>query len=44
MGKHPRHFRMKQMLLCPILCPPPNPTDCYRLSAASGKSFGALHL
>jgi hypothetical protein len=30
--------------LCPILCPPPNPTECYLVSARRWKRQSALHL
>src|SRR5215472_1085748 len=30
--------------LCPILCPPPNPTECYPVSARRWKRQSALHL
>ena len=23
--------------LCPVLCPPPNPTECYRVSSGRGE-------
>ncbi len=32
------------MLLCPVLCPPPNPTECYRLPRSASNSKLALHL
>jgi hypothetical protein len=30
--------------LCPVLCPPPNPTDRYRVSAPPSKCTKSLHL
>jgi len=30
--------------LCPVLCPPPNPTKCYRVSAHRTKYTKSWHL
>jgi hypothetical protein len=32
------------MTTCPVLCPPPNPTEHYRLLSLAYKPKWALHL
>src|SRR5215467_11963525 len=39
----PGEYRARPRL-CPILCPPPNPTECYLVSAPRWKRQSALHL
>ena len=36
--------RVHPTRLCPILCPPPIPTECYRLLDMRAKSLESPHL
>ena len=40
----PRQLSRLDSRLCPILCPPPNPTECYPVAARRDKPLWMLRL
>jgi len=37
-------IRARGLRLCPVLCPPPNPTECYRLRSCARNTNETLYL